>query len=71
MKVFTFDDLEFIAMVLNKILDANKSNIKYIKKKEHISKSDIEILMEYSKLEMKLRIIIDKIELLSNERNIL
>ena len=67
---FTLNDLEFIFMVLKKILDANKSNIKSIKKKECIAKVDIKTLMEYSELEMNLKVIIDKIETLINEKNI-
>lgn len=67
---FTLNDLEFIFMVLKKILDVNKSNIKSIKKKECITKVDIKTLMEYSELEMNLKVIIDKIETLINEKNI-
>ncbi|MGM8299663.1 hypothetical protein [Clostridium perfringens] len=70
MNNFTLNDLEFIFMVLKKILDANKSNIKFIKKKECITKVDIKTLMEYSELEMNLKVIIDKIETLINEKNI-
>ncbi|EPB8164361.1 hypothetical protein H8K00_11860 [Clostridium perfringens] len=71
MNIFTKDDLKFIAIVLNKIFDANKSNIKYIKKKKYISKADIKILMEHSELEMKLRTIIEKIDFLIDERDVL
>ena len=50
-------------MPINQILNL-------LKKKECITKVDIKTLMEYSELEMNLKVIIDKIETLINEKNI-